>query len=82
MNQVERWLNEAKPKVERLPYTYASHAEIRDLAVLVFDMADQIQGGLLRNVRLRHNSPFPLEHQRGERCRLFRGPSSGLSVRC
>lgn len=46
MNQVARWLNEAKPKVERLPYTYASHAEIRDLAVLVFDMADQIQGGL------------------------------------
>ena len=35
--------DEAKLKGERLPYTPASHAEIRDLAVLVFDMADQIQ---------------------------------------
>ncbi len=43
VNQVARRLNEAKLKGERLPYTAASHAEIRDLAVLVFDMADQIQ---------------------------------------
>ena len=43
VNQVARRLNEAKIKGERLPYTAASHAEIRDLAVLVFDMADQIQ---------------------------------------
>ncbi len=43
VNQVARRLNEAKTKGERLPYTPASHAEIRDLAVLVFDIADQIQ---------------------------------------
>jgi hypothetical protein len=43
VNQVARRLNEAKIKGERLPYTLASHVEIRDLAVLVFDMADQIQ---------------------------------------
>ena len=43
VNQVARRLNEAKLKGERLPYTPASHAEIRDLAVLAFDMADQIQ---------------------------------------
>ena len=43
VNQVARRLNEAKLKGERLPYTPASHAEIRDLAVLLFDMADQIQ---------------------------------------
>ena len=43
LNQVARRLNEAKLKGERLPYTPASHGEIRDLAVLVFDMADQIQ---------------------------------------
>jgi len=43
VNQVARRLNEAKLRGERLPYTPASHAEIRDLAVLVFDMADQIQ---------------------------------------
>lgn len=43
VNQVARRLNEAKLKGERLPYTPASHAEIRDLAVFVFDMADQIQ---------------------------------------
>ncbi len=43
VNQVARRLNEAKLKGERLPYTSARHAEIRDLAVLVFDMADQIQ---------------------------------------
>ena len=43
VNQVARRLNEAKIKGERLPYTAASHAEIRDLAVLVFDTADQIQ---------------------------------------
>jgi hypothetical protein len=43
VNQVARRLNEAKLKGERLPYTPASHAEIRELAVLVFDMADQIQ---------------------------------------
>ncbi|PLL10262.1 hypothetical protein C0V75_21535 [Tabrizicola sp. TH137] len=43
VNQVARRLNEAKIKGERLPYTAASHAEIRDLAALVFDMADQIQ---------------------------------------
>ncbi len=43
VNQVARRLNEAKIKGERLPYTSASHAEIRDLAVLVLDMADQIQ---------------------------------------
>ncbi len=43
VNQVARRLNEAKLKGERLPYTPASHAEVRDLATLVFDMADQIQ---------------------------------------
>ena len=43
VNQVARRLNEAKLKGERLPYTSGSHAEIRDLAVFVFDMADQIQ---------------------------------------
>ena len=43
LQQAERRLNEAKLKGERLPYTPASHAEIRDLAVLVFDIADQIQ---------------------------------------
>lgn len=43
VNQIARRLNEAKLRGERLPYTTASHAEIRDLAVLVFDMADQIQ---------------------------------------
>ena len=43
VNQVARRLNEAKLKGERLPYPPASHAEIRDLAMLVFDMADQIQ---------------------------------------
>jgi hypothetical protein len=43
VNQVARRLNEAKLKGERLPYNLASHVEIRDLAVLVFDMADQIQ---------------------------------------
>ena len=43
VNQVARRLNEAKLKGERLPYTPASHAEIRDLAVLVFELADQIQ---------------------------------------
>jgi len=43
VNQVARRLNEAKLKGERLPYTSARHAEIRDLAVLAFDMADQIQ---------------------------------------
>jgi hypothetical protein len=43
LNLVARRLNEAKLKGERLPYTPASHAEIRDLAVIVFDMADRIQ---------------------------------------
>ena len=43
VNQVARRLNEAKVKGERLPYTPASHADIRDLAVLVFELADQIQ---------------------------------------
>ncbi|MGO4915998.1 plasmid mobilization relaxosome protein MobC [Thalassovita taeanensis] len=43
VNQVARRLNEAKLRGEPLPYTAASHAEIRDLAGLVFDMADQIQ---------------------------------------
>lgn len=43
VNQVARRLNEAKLKGERLPYTPASHAEICDLAVLVFELADQIQ---------------------------------------
>jgi transposase-like protein len=43
VNQVARRLNEAKLRGERLPYTPASHAEICDLAVLVFDLADQIQ---------------------------------------
>ena len=42
VNQIARRLNEAKLKGERLPYTPASHAEIRDLAVLVFELADQI----------------------------------------
>lgn len=43
VNQVARRLNEAKLRGERPPYTAASHAEIRELAGLVFDMADQIQ---------------------------------------
>jgi len=43
VNQVARRLNEAKVRGERPPYTAASHAEIRELAGLVFDMADQIQ---------------------------------------
>ncbi len=43
VNQVARRLNEAKVRGERPPYTATSHAEIRDLAGLVFDMADQIQ---------------------------------------
>ena len=43
VNQVARRLNEVKLKGERLPYTPASHAGIRDLAVLVFELADQIQ---------------------------------------
>ena len=43
VNQIARRLNEAKLRGEPLPYTAASHAEIRDLAGLVFDMADQIQ---------------------------------------
>mgnify|MGYP005846980575 CR=1 FL=1 len=43
VNQVARRLNEAKLMGTPPPYTEASHAEIRDLAGLVFDMADQIQ---------------------------------------
>lgn len=43
VNQIARRLNEAKLRGERLPYRAARHAEIRDLAALVFDMADQIQ---------------------------------------
>ena len=43
VNQVARRLNEAKVRGELPPYTVASHAEIRELAGLVFDMADQIQ---------------------------------------
>jgi hypothetical protein len=40
---VARRLNEAKLKGERLPHTAASDAEIRGLAGLVFEMADQVQ---------------------------------------
>ena len=43
VNQVARRLIEAKVRGELPPYTAASHAEIRELAGLVFDMADQIQ---------------------------------------
>ncbi|MCA0206950.1 MAG: MobC family plasmid mobilization relaxosome protein [Proteobacteria bacterium] len=43
VNQIARRLNEAKLKGERMPYDASSHAEIGDLAVLVFDLADQIQ---------------------------------------
>ena len=43
VNQVARRLNEAKVRGERPPYTAASHAEFRELAGLIFDMADQIQ---------------------------------------
>ena len=43
VNQVARRLNEAKLKGEPLRYGAESHAGIRDLAGLVFDMADQIQ---------------------------------------
>jgi len=43
VNQVARRLNEAKIRGERPPYTAASHAGIRELAGLIFDMADQIQ---------------------------------------
>lgn len=43
VNQVARRLNEAKVRGERPPYTAASHAEIRKLAGLIFELADQIQ---------------------------------------
>lgn len=43
VNQVARRLNEAKLKGDSLSYTATSHADIRDLAALIFDMADQIQ---------------------------------------
>jgi hypothetical protein len=43
VNQVARRLNEAKVRGERPPYTAASHAEIRELAGLIFELADQIQ---------------------------------------
>ena len=43
VNQVARRLNEAKLKGEPLRYGAESHAGIRDLAGLVFDMSDQIQ---------------------------------------
>ncbi|MEI4235131.1 plasmid mobilization relaxosome protein MobC [Roseovarius sp. D22-M7] len=43
VNQVARRLNEAKLSGERLPYTASNNAEIRELAGLVFEMADQIQ---------------------------------------
>lgn len=43
VNQVARRLNEAKVRGELPPYTAASHAEIRELAGLVFELADQIQ---------------------------------------
>lgn len=43
VNQIARRLNEAKLRGERLPWSEASHRDIRTLAGLVFDMADQIQ---------------------------------------
>ncbi|WP_323764059.1 plasmid mobilization relaxosome protein MobC [Marinovum sp.] len=43
VNQIARRLNEAKLRGERLPWSETSHRDIRTLAGLVFDMADQIQ---------------------------------------
>jgi transposase len=43
VNQIARRLNEAKVRGESLPYSAASHREIRSLAGLVFDISDQIQ---------------------------------------
>ena len=43
VNQVARQLNEAKMRGEHPPYTAASHGDIREMAALVSDMADQIQ---------------------------------------
>jgi len=69
VNQVARRLNEARLRGERLPYTPASHAELRDLAVLVFDMADQIQemSRARRRRGLREgalpDAPVPLIHR-------------------
>jgi len=43
VNQVARRMNEAKLRGEPLPYSAQSHAHMRELAGLVFEMADQIQ---------------------------------------
>ena len=43
VNQVARRMNEAKLRGEPLPYSAQSHAHMRELAELVFEMADQIQ---------------------------------------
>lgn len=43
VNQVARRMNEAKLRGEPLPYSAQNHAHIRELAGLVFEMADQIQ---------------------------------------
>lgn len=43
VNQIARRLNEARVRGEPLPWTGSGPAEIRALAGLVFDMADQIQ---------------------------------------
>ena len=43
VNQIARRLNEAKLRGERLPYPASSHRDVRALAGLVFDLADQVQ---------------------------------------
>ncbi len=43
VNQIARRLNEAKVRGERLPYPASSHRDVRALAGLVFDLADQVQ---------------------------------------
>ena len=43
VNQIARRLNEAKVRGERLSYPASSHRDVRALAGLVFDLADQVQ---------------------------------------
>ena len=43
VNQIARRLNEAKLRGERLSYPASSHRDVRALAGLVFDLADQVQ---------------------------------------
>ncbi|WP_425074128.1 plasmid mobilization relaxosome protein MobC [Sagittula sp. S175] len=43
VNQVARRLNEARVPGERPSYPASSHHDVRALAGLVFDLADQVQ---------------------------------------